>query len=433
MKIKILEAFDYVLFACVMILITCGILFIYSAAINSEGLLVSNEYIKQIIWASSGIILLVFFTLYDYRKLGEYVRFFYIAFILVLVYTCIFGKYVNGAKSWIGIGDFGIQPSEFGKIVFILCLAKYLDSSKEEIPLKRFIYSIIITGIPMLLILAQPDLGTASVYVPIFLIMCFVARLPLSYILFVTGVGLGMIFFTVLPVWNDEIASVHSVAIASLKTLRIRALLMFTGTIILLICIVVRRYLHGKKYFYWLGYLCVIFLLSFSMSFVAGKVLKSYQIKRLMVYLNPASDPQGAGWNIIQSKTAVGAGGIFGKGFLNGTQSHYRFLPQQSTDFIFSILSEEIGFIGGLVVFILYAIILASILKSVKKSATSYGSFIAAGVFAMFYFHFIINVGMVLGIMPITGIPLLFLSYGGSSLWTALTAIGIVMSVSSKK
>ena len=149
--------------------------------------------------------------------------------------------------------------------------------------------------------------------------------------------------------------------------------------------------------------------------------------------MDPNIDPRGAGWNIIQSKVAIGSGGIFGRGFLNGTQSHYRFLPQQSTDFIFSILSEETGFIGGLIVFGLYLFLLIKMLLLIKRNSNHYGTYIASGIFAMFAFHFFINVGMVMGIMPITGIPLQFLSYGGSSLLTAMICIGLVMNVNYRK
>ena len=149
----------------------------------------------------------------------------------------------------------------------------------------------------------------------------------------------------------------------------------------------------------------------------------------MIIFLDPATDPLGSGWNIIQSKIAIGSGSLFGQGFLNGTQSHYRFLPQQSTDFIFSILSEEWGFVGGIIVFTLYFIILMRTITIIKNTKNIHGYYIASGILAMFFFHFVVNVGMVMGIMPITGIPLIFLSYGGSSLWTGMICIGILMSI----
>ena len=432
MKLKIIDAFDYVLLLCVLALTAMGVAFIYSSGINSDGILVTKEYVKQIVWASLGLALIVVCALYDYRKTARYAYIVYAALGAVLLYTVVFGRYVNGARSWIGIGDFGVQPSEFGKIVFIVFLAKYLSESRTEIPFKRFVIAVLIFGFPALLILAQPDLGTASVYIPIFLVMCFMADIPLRYIFFVFGTGMATIFFTVLPVWNDVIAHRKIPAIGALTDIRLRLLLIAASLSITLIGIVVRRYLRGQRYFYWISYVSLIVSLSLLCSYGAGRVLKEYQISRLIVFMDPSVDPRGSGWNIIQSKIAIGAGGIFGRSFLHGTQSHYRFLPQQSTDFIFSILSEEFGFIGGLAVFVLYGIIFFRTLK-IMRNATGYGLYIAAGILGMFFFHFFVNIGMVMGIMPITGIPLLFLSYGGSSLWTAMVAVGLLMSINYHK
>jgi rod shape determining protein RodA len=160
-----------------------------------------------------------------------------------------------------------------------------------------------------------------------------------------------------------------------------------------------------------------------------NRVLKPYQIMRFIVFLDPQVDPQGAGWNLLQSVTAVGSGGLAGKGFLKGTQSHYQFLPQQSTDFIFSILAEEWGFLGGLLVFGLFLVILLRGVRIMYIARDDFGMHVAAGVVGMIFFHVVINIGMAMGIMPITGIPLFFLSYGGSSLWTALIGVGLLLDI----
>lgn len=433
MKNKILAMFDYLLILVVLILVALGVLFIYSSSINSEGVSVTNEYIKQIIWASIGFVIMIFVTLYDFRKTESFTPYLYVFLILLLVYTRIFGRYVNGAKSWIGIGEFGVQPSEFGKIFFILFLARFLDESKKMNQFKRFVYAIGVLIVPVGLILIQPDLGTASVYIPIFLTMCFIAGIPIKYILYVLAFGILSVFFTVIPVWNMEIAEKPLVFISVLTNLKLRALLISSVLLITLLGYVVRRYFHGPKYIYWITLVFSVICLSLIFSMVLGKFLKDYQIKRLIIFMNPNKDRLGAGWNIIQSKVAIGAGGMTGQGYLQGTQSHYRFLPQQSTDFIFSILSEELGFIGGVFVFSMYFVILIKILYIIRKCINRYGSYICAGIFGMFSFHFFVNVGMVMGIMPITGIPLLFLSYGGSSLLTAMTCIGLVMNINCRK
>ena len=397
--------FDYLLILVVLILVSLGIMFIYSSSINSQGVSVTNEYIKQIIWACIGIVLMVFLTLYDYRKIES--------FSIVL---------------------FGIQPSEFGKFFYILYLARILDETANTTDqFKRFMLATLVMLIPMGLILIQPDLGTASVYLPIYFIMCFIAGVPLRYLGYILLFGCFTIFFAILPVWNAEIAARPLAIISILTNLKLRFLLIMAFMIITLLGYVIRRYLHGPRYIHWIIYFTSIITLALIFSLILGKVLKDYQIKRLIIFMNPNKDPLGAGWNIIQSKVAIGAGGIIGQGYLMGTQSHYRFLPQQSTDFIFSILSEEFGFLGGMLVFSLYIVILLKILYIIRKCVNRYGAYICAGIFGMFTFHFFINVGMVMGIMPITGIPLLFLSYGGSSLLTAMSCIGIVMNINYRK
>lgn len=433
MKASFFERFDYVLLMCVIILVATGVAFIYSSGINSQGVLVTNEYIKQIIWCGIGLSFLTFFALYDYRKLENNANYLFIAMILILVYTRIFGRYVNGARSWIGLGDFGIQPSEFSKIFFTIMLAKYLDESLNENQLKRFIVATGIFLCPFGLILIQPDLGTSTVYIPIFFLMCFMSGIPIRYIMFMLGTGFAIIMFTILPVWNEFIAHESVVAVTALTNMKLKVILIFSTSAICLISVIVRRYFHGPKYYYWLAFGFAIVALGLVFSTGASKVLKDYQIKRLIVFIDPSVDPLGSGWNIIQSKIAIGSGGMFGRSFLHGTQSHYRFLPEQSTDFIFSILSEEMGFLGGLLVFGLYLIIMFRILMIIKNTSNRFGLYIASGFLGMFMIHFFINVGMVMGIMPITGIPLLFLSYGGSSLLTAMSSIGILMSISSRK
>lgn len=433
MKKSFIENFDFILIFSVLILVGLGVAFIFSSGINSDGVLVTNEYIKQIIWACLGFVFMIFLTLYDYRKLSRYTLQFFIFFIFLLLFTRFFGRESHGARSWLGIGDIGFQPSEFGKIFFILMLAKYLENSINDNQLKRLIIALLIFAIPTGMILIQPDLGTASVYIPIFFVMCFIAGIPTRYIIFLLATGFSMIFFIVLPVWNDYIAEKTFIFATILSNFKLKLILIFASTLICMLCFVVRRYFHLPHYFYWIAYTFAIISLGLILSIAGEKILKTYQIKRLIIFMNPNIDRLGAGWNIIQSKIAIGAGGLFGKSFLHGTQSHYRFLPEQSTDFIFSILSEELGFFGGMIVFILYFIIILRTIFIIKNCSNKFGSYIASGFLGMYIMHFFVNVGMVMGIMPITGIPLLFLSYGGTSLLTAMSSIGILMSIESKK
>ena len=432
MRLKIFTSLDYLLLLCILFLTGIGIAFIYSSGFNSDGINVSNEYIKQIIWLGVGLVLLVLVALFDYRRLNKYSFHFFAFMLAVLIYTRFFGRLVNGARSWIGIGDFGIQPSELTKISFILFLAKYLENSMNEEPRKRFIHSLCIMGFPVGIILLQPDLGTASVFIPIFLFMCFMANIPVRYLMIVFLTGMFTITFTVLPVWETEILHESVPAIHILTNLKLRMLVSVAFLGITTIAVLGNLFFK-KKYYYWITYFFGILSTSLFASVGAGKVLKPYQIARLIVFIDPYSDPKGSGWNIIQSKTAIGAGGLLGRGFLQGSQSHLRFLPQQSTDFIFSIFSEEMGFVGGIFMYAAFLCILLRILYVIKQTTNNYSCYIASGILGMFFFHFIVNVGMVMGIMPITGIPLPFMSYGGSALITNMIALGLIMSINSRR
>lgn len=432
MKIKPYQYFDFPILICVISLITIGILFIYSSGINSSGVNVSNEYIKQILWASISLFILVIFSVLDFRRFNRYIPYIFWGLCGVLIYTKLFGRFVNGARSWIGIGEFGIQPSEFFKIAYIFFFAWYLEKSQQTQPQKRFALCVGILLIPLGLILAQPDLGTASVFIPIFLAMCFVAGLPFIYVGSFLALGTLTILFTVLPIWGAEIYQKPLPILQLLTNHNLKMMITLVSGFLTVICIIARLY-TGKKYFFWMSLCLCLFVASLVASSLGGRVLKPYQIKRLIVFVNPESDRLGAGWNIIQSKIAIGSGNIFGQGFLHGTQSHYRFLPQQSTDFIFSIFSEETGFFGCIIVFFLYFVIMMRAVMIIKNTPSIFGCYVATGILGMLFFHFMVNVGMVMGIMPITGIPLLFMSYGGSSLWTAMASMGILMSINARR
>ena len=433
MKLKFLQAIDWILVLCIVCLVTVGILFIYSSGFNSDGVNVSKEYIKQIVWGSIGLVLMLSVAFIDYRKLYNYANYLFLLMFLLLVYTKLFGRYVKGARSWIGFGGFGIQPSEFCKILFIIFLARYYERYKNKSDRVKFITSIFIFFVPIGLILIQPDLGTASVYFPIFITMAFIAGIPLRYIMFLCLCSVFTVLFTVLPIWETSIAQKSYPIISILTNLKLRLVVIFTMAIVGVIGFFGKIFYKQIKYFYWISYSFGIGCLSLIFSFFAGFELKEYQIQRLIIFLKPEIDRQGAGWNIIQSKIAIGSGSTFGQGFLRGTQSHYRFLPEQSTDFIFSILAEELGFIGCMAIFAVYMLLLFRIISILRHTKIPFGSYIVAGILGMFFYHFWVNVGMVMGMMPITGIPLLFLSYGGSSLWTAMICVGLLMSVRYRK
>lgn len=427
------QNFDLILFLSVIILSVIGVFFIYSSAITSQGQLVSNEYIKQIIWVVTGVGLLLFFAFMDYRRLKLISPIIYLVALILLGATLLFGSVVNGAKSWLGIGSLGIQPSEFTKLATIIYLASYLEDNMKELDsFKTFFTALGIAGLPASLILLQPDLGTAMVFIPIVLVMLFIAGSSLKYLGFIVLTGIVAVFCLFFYAWNSYI-NPQPLVIGSIFTevnLIIMISLALLGFIILTL---LGRVIFKKSIYFWFGYGNAALLLGYLASLVGKKVLQGYQLMRLVVFMDPQVDPRGAGWNIIQSVTAVGSGGFLGKGYLQGTQSHYRFLPQQSTDFIFSILAEELGFAGSLLIFTLFSIILFRMLYIVFTSRDHFGALIAAGLAGFIAFHVIENIGMAIGIMPITGIPLIFLSYGGSSLWTVYMGIGILLSIHQRR
>jgi rod shape determining protein RodA len=342
-------------------LMVVGIFNLYSATANipgEEGVF----YQRQLFWFGIGMLLALAVFLIDYRYYEEFVYPFYLMVLVVLVGVLIYGLVVGGGQRWIRIGLFYLQPSELMKIALILALARYFaqHERKEGYRLRDLFIPTVITMMPTMLIIKQPDLGTAMVVVFIFF----------SIVMFVR--------------------------------IRFRSLLIICIAIIL------------ATPFFWFA-------------------LKEYQRTRILTFLNPDMDPLGAGYHIIQSKIAVGSGGIWGKGYLQGTQCKLHFLPEHHTDFIFAVLGEEWGFIGCGVVLALYlALILWGLTRGVRTQ-DRYGSIVAFGVTAMIFWHVVINVGMVLGIMPVVGLPLPFLSYGGSSAVVMLIGIGLLLNVRARR
>jgi rod shape determining protein RodA len=389
----------------------------------------SNEYVKQLIWAGTGLLLMAGVIMIDFHRLRRLSIYLYGFSMLLLLITPFIGREVHGARSWIGIGDFGIQPSEFAKITTILFLASYLSGIGKGVrELPRFSLGLAIAVLPIGLILLQPDMGTALVYIPIFIFMAFIAGAKLRHLFYLIVAGLLMIILAVAPLYEQWIIGREATMLSMITDFQVARYFLAAALAITLLS-AWGFWGFKRRYFYWILYASSLLLVADAGALLVVRVLREYQIMRFIVFMNPRIDPQGAGWNLIQSVTAVGSGGFVGKGFLQGTQSHYQFLPQQSTDFIFSILAEEWGFLGGLLVFALFLIILLRGIRILYIARDEYASCVGAGIVAMFFFHVIVNIGMAMGIMPITGIPLFFLSYGGSSLWTGLICIGLLLNI----
>lgn len=425
--------FDFITFFSMLLLMTTGVLFIYSSGVNSSGVLISREYIYQLIWIGTALVLYFVLQIPKYASIEKTALRIYLLNILLLIITLFFGREVNGARSWLGFFGFGIQPSEFMKISLILMLASYFHGRRKQVDRPSTFYAALgLTLLPMALVLLQPDMGTAIVYIPIFLAMSYIAGADRKSLLLVLSFGLLTIAFTVTPVLEKYIfqQDMRIIELFDNQNLLSMSAAVFIGAALLSFA----SYRFTKRrYFVFIAVVLATVGLSLFVSFFLRRMMKDYQIMRLIVFIRPEVDPKGSGWNIIQSLTAVGSGGLWGKGFLQGTQSHYQFLPQQSTDFIFSIIAEEWGFTGALLILILFLAIMVRGFFILLHAGDDFGVYVGTGILFLLFFHLVINIGMAIGIMPITGIPLFFLSYGGSSLWTATIGLALIQNIYLKR
>lgn len=349
--------FDWFLLILTLLLSTFGIIAIYSA---TRALDTNVNAIVQTVSLIIGAAFAVILCFFDYEQFKNLIKPIYIFCVVILILVLIIGTGEGewGARSWIRIGPVGIQPSEFAKICFIITFSYHLQTVENKINKPLVILGLILhLAVIVGLIMLQPDLGSVLVFLFMFIVMMFAAKISYKYIIPVLAAG------------------IVSVPVA---------------------------------YTY---------------------LLSDYQRQRIDVFLNPESDPTGGGWHVIQSKLAVGAGRMWGSGYLKGIQTQMGWLPTPYTDFIFSTISEEWGFIGAAILVIALFVLIYKCFKTAQRADNTFGRYICTGVGAMFLFHVFENVGMCIGLMPVTGIPLPFITYGGSSILTNLLAIGLVMSV----
>ena len=342
-----------------------GIFLIFSATSHS-GEAERSFVLRQATWCGLGLVLMSVCLFFDYHLLERWSFWLYVAIVAALIAVWALGKVTAGSRRWIEIGLMRLQPSEFAKLAVVIVLAKCLQDRQGtgDWQVADLVRPLLLAALPIVLVLLQPDLGTAAV---IFLI-------TLSMTLF-AGISRGV--------------------------------LLWTGGI--------------------LAAMIPVSLL------VGDRILMEYQKKRLLTFLHPSYDPLGSGYHIIQSQIAIGSGGLYGKGFLKGTQNQLMFLPVKHTDFIFSILAEEWGFIGCAVVLILFSALALRGMSIAKRARDNFGTLIAFGCTVTLFWHLVINVGMVMGLLPVVGVPLSFVSYGGSSLLVSFLAISIVANVSMRR
>lgn len=359
---RLFTNFDWTLCWLVALIAVIGVFNIYSASASYK-MIGTPFFIKQIYWISAGLFLSLIVCSIDYHILEDIAYWIYGALLLLLILVLAVGKTSMGATRWIHLGFFSIQPSEPMKIVIIAVFARFFSNRThyKGIGLRELGYPFLLLAGPLLLIIKQPDLGTAIL---VLLIVC-------SMVLYV-----GVRWTTIVSVILSAIPAIY------------------------------------------LGW---------------HNFLHEYQKERILNFLNPDRDPLGSGYHIIQSKIAVGSGGIMGKGFLNGTQSHLRFLPEQHTDFAFSVFAEEWGFIGCMFVLILYLLLILWGLNIAGRCNDRFGSLLAVGVTAMLFWHILINMGMVIGLFPVVGVPLPFFSYGGTSMITSMVGVSILLNISMRR
>jgi rod shape determining protein RodA len=346
--------FDWLLLGFVLLICGVGVMEIYSATLHTK---FAGAHIKQLYWITGGVAGMFLLSLVNYQAMLEKIHWFWIGSAASLISVLLFGQKYLGARRWIKMPGFHFQPSEWVKLILILAMARYFaEMRQKELSWSDFIKAGLIAGFPMLLVLAQPDLGTSLTYIPIAIMGLFLGGLRLKQAL-------------------------------------------------------------------------AVLLLAGLMLPVGWHVLKPYQRERLTSFMNPEADKQGSGYQVIQSQIAVGSGGIWGKGTAKGSQTHLAYLPVPQTDFIFAAFSEEHGFVGALGVLLLYFIVLMRLTQNAQTAPDRAGTFVVMGVVAVLSFHILVNVGMVVGFMPVTGIPLPLMSYGGSSVLFMFLALGIVMNI----
>ncbi|WP_294347965.1 rod shape-determining protein RodA [Prosthecochloris sp.] len=389
---------DIWLFGFMVCLVIFGLLAIYSA---SNGVGTIDLFYKQLIWFGIGLAVMAIVYYIDCRKIMEYSYFLYLSGLFLLILVLFFGTKVSGATSWLRIGFVGIQPSEIAKVTTILALARYLSNDNTDITSRNdVLLAIAIAVIPAGLVLLQPDMGTTLTYLSFIFPVMIMAGFNVYYLLLM----IIPFLLTVIGFFN----------IYMLVALTI---------IVFVLLVFIRKGFHFSQVIVSLSGLAGgLFTYRF-----AADILQPHQMKRIQTFLDPMSDPLGAGYNALQAKIAIGSGGMFGKGFLEGTQTQLRFIPAQWTDFIFCVIGEEMGLLGSIVLLSLFLALFLRMLWLVSVIKNKFVELTLVGFVSLWLVHVMINVGMTIGLFPVIGVPLPFLSYGGSSLLGNMVMVGLAL------
>ena len=388
-------------------LVIVGLVAIYSATQGpvSEFLpeYIQINFLKQFIAFGIAIIVLVAVQFIAPRNFQEGSYIFYGIGIILMIITLLFGNEVNGAKSWLVIGPLNLQTSELMKVATILAVANYLTSRRDISAenLRSALTAVILILIPTILVVMQNDAGTAIVFLALIPVMLFWSGLPYGVSLFIISPAI-IGYLSVIEWYWGLVAAV----------------------ILTLIIFMVQR----RTWLTFASLICGI-LIIIGVQVALFQVLQPHQRARIEAFTNPSFDPQGAGWNVIQAKTAIGSGGFYGKGFMEGTQTQLKFLPEQWTDFIYCVIGEEFGFIGASIVLMLFLGLFLMLLNSAGTHKYPFAQMVIVGVTTIFFVHFFINVGSATGLLPVIGIPLPFVSYGGSAMLTNTLMLAICLNL----
>ena len=458
---NIWTSIDWITIFLYLVLVALGWMNIYASVYSEEstGILdFSQRYGKQLIWILTALVIAFLTQVIDSRFYSFFAYIIYGIFILFLLLVLVFGREVHGSKSWIELGFFHFQPAEFAKIGTGLALARYLSAPNRKIHSSRTIGTLaLIVLVPAFLILVQPDMGSAVVFFAFILVLyreglsgtiLFIALM--SAVLFILAlvldrlfIILGLILLALIALQIIERKSRYTffalIILGSLVAAGFGFKTLLNWNISVYFLIIITTLLAGLLVL-WFGYknkirdgIFVYLILtgaiafSFSVDHVFHNVLEPHQQKRINILLGIESDPYGSGYNVNQSKIAIGSGGFSGKGFLNGTQTKFKFVPEQSTDFIFCTVGEEWGFLGTFTIIFLFSVLLIRLIFLAERQKALFSRVYGYAVFSILFFHIGVNIGMTIGLLPVIGIPLPFLSYGGSSLWAFTLLLFILL------
>jgi len=445
------EKLDWTVIVAAILLAVMSLITIYSASSSGTGK--QDVVWKQAGWFAIGFFLIAAVASIDYHIISALAYPIYGAVVVALVMVLLFGERIMGAQRWFKLGPLSFQPSELAKIALILILAKYFSGKrKDTLLLGDLILSTILLGIPLVLILKEPDLGMSILLCPIFAAIVFVAGIDVKPVMkILTFRPILILLLIVIPVsLLYQVPLAWKLSEQSFMELRKKEKNISTDVLANLEKLLDKEYKDESLFLsdvekeigkerstiftpLILKYATQRFRLISVPFIVVWMNLKEYQRNRLIAFIRPDSDPLGAGYHIIQSQIAIGSGGFWGKGYMNGTQSQLNFLPEQFTDFIFSVFSEEWGFWGSFVLLSIYMILVLKGLDIASKAKDKLGSLIAVGVVTIIVVHMFVNVGVTSGIMPVTGLTLPFMSYGGSSIFSTSIALGLLLNVSYRR